>query len=105
MPLSVWDHYGSQFGPWGSNLQKYESSSVQGSKFGRNQWLGGCAGCRTGRSGIPPREDLWLAPVMAVAMFLSMILAGLSGVLIPPGAEVVRNRPSASINRHNHHHH
>ncbi len=28
-------------------------------------------------------RDLWLAPVMAVAMFLSMILAGLSGVLIP----------------------
>jgi|SRR5918992_3267004 magnesium transporter len=30
-------------------------------------------------------NDLWLAPVMAVAMFLSMIVAGLSGALIPLG--------------------
>jgi hypothetical protein len=31
------------------------------------------------------RDDLWLVPVMAVAMFLSMIVAGLSGTLIKVG--------------------
>jgi magnesium transporter len=39
-------------------------------------------------------DDLWLAPVMAVAMFLSMIMAGLSGVLIPLGLKLLRIDPA-----------
>ena len=39
-------------------------------------------------------NDLWLAPVMAVAMFLSMIVAGLSGVLIPLGLKLLGIDPA-----------
>jgi magnesium transporter len=39
-------------------------------------------------------DDLWLAPVVAVAMFLSMIVAGLSGVLIPLGLKLLGIDPA-----------
>jgi magnesium transporter len=39
-------------------------------------------------------NDLWLALVMAVAMFLSMIMAGLSGVLIPLGLKLLGIDPA-----------
>jgi magnesium transporter len=39
-------------------------------------------------------NDLWLAPVMAVAMFLSMIVAGLSGALIPLGLKLLGIDPA-----------
>jgi magnesium transporter len=40
------------------------------------------------------RNDLWSVPVMAVAMFLSMILAGLSGTLIPLGLKLLGIDPA-----------
>ena len=40
------------------------------------------------------RDDLWLVPVMAVAMFLSMIVAGLSGTLIPLGLKLLGIDPA-----------
>jgi magnesium transporter len=39
-------------------------------------------------------KDLWLMPVMAVAMFLSMIVAGLSGTLIPLGLKLLGIDPA-----------
>jgi Mg/Co/Ni transporter MgtE len=40
------------------------------------------------------RNDVWLVPVMTVAMFLSMILAGLSGTLIPLGLKLLGIDPA-----------